>query len=83
MLFRGSYLLQTAGARKLIDFSGVDEIGGPVEWRGIYEFDGDFVKICWRDRDDATESLTDRPSSFVVGPENLASYVKLRHAGRG
>jgi uncharacterized protein (TIGR03067 family) len=82
-LFRGSYLLQTAGTRNLIDLSGVDQNGGPLEWRGIYEFDGDFVKICWRDRDDAIDSLTDRPSSFAVGPDNRASYVKLRRAGRG
>jgi hypothetical protein len=53
-----------------------------MEWRGIYEFDGEFLRICYRWRRLPDGPVVDRPDSFkaVRGPGGTNS-LKLRRVG--
>ena len=66
---RGSFSLRSEGKRKLFDFKGVRfnaaQEPQKMEWRGIYEFEGDFLKICYRQRRLPEDPAVDRPDSFV------------------
>jgi uncharacterized protein (TIGR03067 family) len=83
---RGSFSLRPAGRHKLFDFNGVRlppaQEPQQMEWRGIYEFDGEFLRICYRWRRLPDGPVVDRPDSFkaVRGPGGTNS-LKLRRVG--
>ena len=83
---RGSFSLRPEGGRKLFDFNGVrithTQESQQMEWRGIYEFDGEFLRICSRWRRLPDGPVVDRPDSFaaVHGPGGTNS-VKLSALG--
>jgi len=84
--FRGSFSLRAEGKRKLFDFSGMIPDGRPLEFRGIYELEGDVLRICYwlgRPGGDATEQAQDRPDSFDLDPKHKGSSMRLRHIVRG
>ncbi len=82
---RGSFSLRSDGKRKLFDFDGMIPNGRPLEFRGIYQLEGEFLKVCYwvvRLRDDPTKQAQ-RPDSFDLDGEHMGSSLKLRHIVRG
>jgi uncharacterized protein (TIGR03067 family) len=83
---RGSFSLRPERRHKLFDFNGVRlppaQEPQQVEWRGIYVFDGEFLRICYRWRRLPDGPVIDRPDSLkaVRGPGGTNS-VKLRRVG--
>ena len=55
---------------KAIDFA--EKKGEPVP--GIYELDGDSLKICWNKED----KVKGRPDRFTATPENKWSMITLK-----
>jgi hypothetical protein len=50
-----------------------------AEWRGIYEFEGSYLKICYRWRKLPDGPSIERPDSFVgIHGRDGTSSVKLR-----
>jgi uncharacterized protein (TIGR03067 family) len=74
----GSFSLGPGGAFKSIDFSVANPNGAEFVGRGIYQFDGEFLKVCHRmsRRQDSTKPLPERPDSFS-GSAGVA-YVKFK-----
>ena len=79
--WRGAFSLSVGAERKLFDFAGANQNGRPMEFLGIYEFEGDFLRICWRTRSDPNDTKVKRPDSFVLGPGDTIQYRKLRRLG--
>ncbi|MGO9469962.1 MAG: TIR domain-containing protein [Isosphaeraceae bacterium] len=74
----GSFSLSAGGERKLFDFSVTG--GRPFELLGIYDFEGEFLKICYWVRLDFDPNFK-RPDSFAAGPGTERTYLKFRHLG--
>jgi uncharacterized protein (TIGR03067 family) len=70
--FRGFISLLDGRRTKRFDFNGSRNTGAEkksgekIEWRGIYEFDGDFLKLCYRMRRPQDDPEIERPDSFAV-----------------
>jgi hypothetical protein len=52
-----------------------------LEFLGIYEFEGEFLKMCCRVRRDPNERGFQRADSFELAPEIETFYLKLRRLG--
>jgi uncharacterized protein (TIGR03067 family) len=67
--YRGLYSLRQSRARNLFDFNGVQFSQGrenqQVEFHGIYEFEGEFLRVCYRVRRLPDAPVQERPDSFV------------------
>ncbi len=79
----GSFSLSLDGTRKLFDFRGTRPNGEPLEIRGIYEFEDDYLKIGYMIRSlDPTVKNFKRPDSFVVplttaGTQRYAKFERI------
>jgi uncharacterized protein (TIGR03067 family) len=83
---RGSFSLRSEGRRKLFDFDGVritpTHESQQTEWRGIYEFEGELLRINNRWRRLPDGAVVDRPDSFAaVHGRGGTNSVKLRRVG--
>jgi uncharacterized protein (TIGR03067 family) len=78
---RGSFSLSTGAERKLFDFTGTRPDGTPIEPLGIYEFDGEYLKLCYWVRLDPNDVDFKRPDSFAVEPGTRRVYTKFRRLG--
>jgi uncharacterized protein (TIGR03067 family) len=78
---RGTFSLSRGAEQKLFDFSSTRPDGSPFDMLGIYEFDGDFLKLCYWIRLDPADAQFKRPDSFAVAPGTRRIYVKLRRVG--
>ncbi len=81
---RGSFSLSQGVERKLFDFAGTLPDGSPIEMKGIFEFEGEFLKVCWGFRlDPANTKDFVRPDSFMVSPGGSRRvYLKLMRVGK-
>jgi len=83
----GTFSLSPGAKRNLFDFNGSMSRSGledlHVQWRGIYEFDGEFLKICYRWRGvPSKEAPPDRPDSFVGAEGRGGTWLfKLKRVG--
>jgi uncharacterized protein (TIGR03067 family) len=79
---RGVFSLSHGTERKLFDFKGKRPNGAAVELKGIYEFDGEFLKICYTFRTDPakTPNLV-RPDSFALAPGSRGMSLKFKRVG--
>ena len=80
--FRGTFKLSGESGLKSFDFVGTNANEKPVEFVGIYEFEGEFLKICWRTRLHLEDAKITRPNSFAVRPGSAVKYRKFRRLGR-
>jgi uncharacterized protein (TIGR03067 family) len=48
--YRGTFSLGLESDRRLFDFTGTGPNGRPVTWLGLYEFEGEIFKVCYRVR---------------------------------
>lgn len=67
------------GGPKHLDFAGAAPDGRKVEFYGIYEFEGDALKICFKVRRNMDDPVPDRPDEFGGGP-NGGINLRLRKA---
>jgi uncharacterized protein (TIGR03067 family) len=74
----GSFSLSTGVERKLFDFSYTGTDGQPSALVGIYEFEGEFLRVCFVNRRDPNFK---RPDSFVAEPGTTRRYMKYRRLG--
>jgi uncharacterized protein (TIGR03067 family) len=80
--FRGPFSLSTGVERMLFDFSSNTTEGKPIEALGIYEFEGEFFKVCYSVRMDHAPDVK-RPDSFVLTEgAGLRHYLKFKRLGR-
>jgi uncharacterized protein (TIGR03067 family) len=78
---RGLFSLSQGVERRLIDFAGIRPNGVAFELKGIYEFEGEFLKVCYSLSVPAKNTSFKRPDSFVVEPGSSRVYVKFRRFG--
>ncbi len=79
---RGVFSLSRGAERKLFDFKGKRPNGTAVELKGIYEFDGEFLKVCYTFRvDPAKTSNLVRPDSFALAPGSRGLSLKFKRVG--
>jgi uncharacterized protein (TIGR03067 family) len=76
-LIRGSFSLSTGVERKLFDVSTPRPDGRPMEILGIYELEGEFLKVCFGIRLDNDPDFK-RPDSFVPAGGTLRMYRKFK-----
>ena len=89
LLYRGFISLLPGGKTKRFDFNGSRHTGNvekksgeKIEWRGIYEFDGEFLKLSYRMRRPPDDADIERPDSFaMVRGRGAAMLVKLKRIG--
>ncbi len=79
----GSFSLRPGGKRNLFDVTGSQLGPGQddqkTEWRGIYEFDGSYLKVCYRWRRLPDGPSIERPDSFEgIHGRGGTTSVKLR-----
>jgi uncharacterized protein (TIGR03067 family) len=74
---KGSFSLSGGVERKLFDFSGTRADATPFEMLGIYEFEGDFLKVCYWIRLDPNDAEFKRPDSFAVEPGSRRMFLKF------
>ena len=79
---RGPFALSQGVERKLFDFATKGPDGRPREIKGIYEFEGESLRICYGIHIDPPNNPEfRRPDSFVAGPGTRRFYLKLRRVG--
>jgi uncharacterized protein (TIGR03067 family) len=74
----GPFSLSRGTERKMFDFSGTRADGTPFEMLGIYDFEGDFLKVCYWIRLDPNDADFKRPDSFAVETGTRRVFVKFR-----
>ncbi len=79
--WRGSYSLSAGADRKLFDFVGTAPSGARVEFLGIYEFEGEYLRFCYGIRRDQNDPHFKRPDSFAALPGTSRQYRKFRRLG--
>ena len=74
--YQGEISLGWDGERRLFDFTGTDPNGMPVEWLGVYEFDGDIFKVCYRIRseNDLSRQRADTFGTFKYSERVLSKF---------
>jgi uncharacterized protein (TIGR03067 family) len=74
-LDRGLLSLSQGSERKQMDFAGRMKNGQAYETKGIYEFEGEFLKVCysWATDPDKEPDFV-RPRSFVIAPGLRRQY---------
>lgn len=78
---RGAFSLSKGAERNLFDFATRRPDDQDLAFVGIYEFDGELLRVCYRIRLDPANEPSDskRPDSFLVrGGGFRRVYVKLR-----
>ena len=80
---QGPFSLSQGVEGKLFDFTTTRPDGAPIVFKGIYEFEGEFLKVCYwyGPRDLANSPAFRRPNSFVVGAVTRRNYIKFRRVG--
>ncbi len=79
---RGTFSLSRSGEQRLFDFEGKRPSGAAVELKGIYEFEGGFLKVCYTFRTSADKSRDwARPESFVLARGSRGLSLKFRRVG--
>ena len=74
--FRGTLKLDPTKKPKALDATFVDDDGKDKgKAQGIYELDGDRLRICWREGDK-------RPAEFASKPGSGARLIVLKRQGR-
>ena len=65
-MLRGTFGLREDrnGQARLFDFNGKANTGAEVTWSGIYEFDGESLRVCYRTRRGNDEADPGRAVSF-------------------
>jgi uncharacterized protein (TIGR03067 family) len=79
-LISGSFSLSTGVERKLFDVSTPRPDGRPMEILGIYELEGEFLKVCFGVRLDNNPDFK-RPDSFVPAGGVFRMYRKFKRLG--
>jgi uncharacterized protein (TIGR03067 family) len=67
------------GGRKTFDYNGTTPEGRQVEFVGIYDFEGDFLKVCFQFRRVPVEAPAERPETFAAGPGRV--NLKFKRLG--
>jgi uncharacterized protein (TIGR03067 family) len=81
---QGSFSLSTGVERKLFDYATTGRDGQAIAFSGIYEFDGEFLRVCYGIRLDPANQPPEsrRPDSFLVSSGGFRrTYVKLKRVG--
>ena len=74
--YSGRFNLDPSRSPKTFDFTGVGPRGNPVKLKGIYAFEGDTLKLCYRLLSGQEENELGRPDSFSA---TEGSKVQLYH----
>lgn len=77
--YRGTFVLGWNGDRKLFDFTGTAPNGQQVEFLGVYEFDGDVFRLCYRRRPENDPSR-ERAFEFGTWAGSARVFNKFRPA---
>jgi len=79
----GPFSLSLGVERRLFDYAFTRPDGVPVEFKGIYEFEGEFLRVCYwfGPRDLANSPAFRLPDSFIVGTFDRRVYLKFRRVG--
>jgi uncharacterized protein (TIGR03067 family) len=80
----GSFSLSTGAERKLFDYVTTGPSSRSIAFSGIYEFDGEFLKVCYGIRLDPPNEPPEsrRPDSFLVSGRNFRrTYLKFERVG--
>jgi uncharacterized protein (TIGR03067 family) len=78
--FQGTFTLRQdrRGTARLFDFKGKGGRGNQ-DWAGIYEFDGEFLRICYQVHRESDESGPGRATSFNTDVDHGGGfYQKLK-----
>jgi hypothetical protein len=81
---QGSFSLSTGVERKLFDYATTGQDGQAIAFSGIYEFDGEFLRVCYGIRLDPANQPAEsrRPDSFIVASGGFSrNYVKFKRVG--
>jgi uncharacterized protein (TIGR03067 family) len=75
--YRGTFSLDSDGEQRQFDFTGTGPNGKPVEWLGIYVFEGDVFKLCYRVRAE-NGPRGDRATTFGTWANSSRVFNKFR-----
>ncbi len=75
----GPFSLSAGVERKLFDFNGTTSDGKAFEFLGIYDFEGEFLKICWVRHYYPQDRNIKRPDSLTPGSGRV--YARFRRLG--
>ena len=75
--YRGTFSLGRDGEQRLFDLNGTGPNGKHVEWLGLYEFDGEVFKFCYRVRPENGPS-NDRATTFGTWANSSRVFNKFR-----
>jgi uncharacterized protein (TIGR03067 family) len=79
---RGTFSLSRRGEQRLFDFEGKRLSGATIEKKGIYAFEGDFLRVCYTftTRAEKGRDLA-RPESFDLERGGRGLSLKFRRVG--
>jgi hypothetical protein len=79
---RGTFSLSRRGEQRIFDFEGKRQSGATIEKKGIYAFEGDFLRVCYTftTRAEKGRDLA-RPESFVLDRGGRGLSLKFRRVG--
>ena len=78
MIYQGTYIIDPSAKPATIDFRNTaGEMKGKT-WLGIYEMEGDVLRIC----DNADDLARGRPPAFVTGTGSGRVLISFRRVKR-
>ncbi|HEY2154722.1 MAG TPA: TIGR03067 domain-containing protein [Isosphaeraceae bacterium] len=67
--------------RGFFDASLAGTQGRKMDWVGIYDFEGDVLKVCYAVRRQPDGPAAERPTAFAVDPDSLSFNARLKRFG--